>query len=256
MLLVCIPAGEFTMGSPEHEKGREPNEGPLHRVRITKPFYMGVYEVTRGQFGRFVQEAGHQTDGERSGSGWNQKDGTWESRAGVHWRNPLFEQDDEHPVVCVSWRDAKAFCEWLSKKGARTFRLPTEAEWEYVARTGGADAWCFGGTAAGTEGRANLAGPGDVYPYTAPVGRFAPDSWGIHDLIGNVWEWCEDWHAADYYENSPADDPRGPAQGHLRVIRGAAWIHPPGVPRVGVRGRFAPGLASNQIGFRLVCELP
>ncbi|MBM4051085.1 MAG: hypothetical protein FJ279_38800, partial [Planctomycetes bacterium] len=92
MLLVYIPAGEFTMGSPEHEKGREPNEGPLHRVRITKPFYMGVYEVTRGQFVRFVQETGHQTDGERSGSGWNQKGATWESRAGVHWRNPLFEQ--------------------------------------------------------------------------------------------------------------------------------------------------------------------
>ena len=144
MKLGLIPAGTFTMGSPAGEAGRGSDEGPLHEVTIGKPFYMGVHEVKRGQFAAFVKDEDYRTEAEKQG--WSYADGQqWGKVAGVCWRKPGFEQNDDHPVVCVSFEGCLAvLCAWLSKKTDRKVRLPTEAEWEYACRAGGRTRFYFG----------------------------------------------------------------------------------------------------------------
>ena len=133
--MVYIPPGEFMMGSPEDEEGRYSDE-KLHRVRITRGFYMGVTEVTVGQWKRFVEETGYRTQAEREGGAWIWT-GKWEKKKGYYWDNPGFSQTDDHPVTCISWYDVQKFIEWLNKKaGKQIYRLPTEAEWEYACRAG------------------------------------------------------------------------------------------------------------------------
>src|SRR5262249_1018949 len=137
MKLILIRAGEFLMGSPDGDG--DDDEHPQHRVRITQPFYLGVHEVTRGQFRRFVDEAGYQTETAQDGKdGWGGKEEAkkFEQNRGYSWQNPGFEQTDDHPVVNVSWNDVVAFAAWLSRKEGDTYRLPTEAEWEYACRAG------------------------------------------------------------------------------------------------------------------------
>ena len=141
MKLVLIPAGEFLMGSPDGDKRAPANEKPQHSVRITRPFYLGATEVTRGQFRRFVDDTGYRTEAEQDGkgaAGWNKEANRWESNnPKFTWLNPgNFGQTDEHPVVDVSWKDAVAFADWLGRKERQTYRLPTEAEWEYACRAG------------------------------------------------------------------------------------------------------------------------
>ena len=139
MKLVLIPAGEFLMGSPDSDKDAEDDEKPQHRVRITRPFYLGAHEVTRGQFRRFVDETGYRTEAEKNdagGLGYDAQSKKLKQDRKFNWLNPGFEQTDEHPVVNVSWNDSVAFAEWLSRKEGRTYRLPTEAEWEYACRAG------------------------------------------------------------------------------------------------------------------------
>ncbi len=139
MKLVLIPAGTFLMGSPDEDKDARGDETPPHPVRITRPFYLGATEVTRGQFRRFVDDAGYQTEAEKDGKGglgWNEETKKFEQNPRYTWQNPGFEQTDEHPVVNVTWNDAVAFAQWLSRKEGKTYRLPTEAEWEYACRAG------------------------------------------------------------------------------------------------------------------------
>src|SRR5262245_15716273 len=150
MKLVLIPAGEFLMGAPasDHDAGKD--ESPQHRVRISHPYSMGVYEVTVGQFRAFVAATGHRTaaEGEES-SGFDGGTRTFQyDRRGFHWRNPGWEQTEDHPVLNVNWFDAVAFCEWLSRKEGRTYRLPTEAEWEYACRAGTGDRFVAGESGA------------------------------------------------------------------------------------------------------------
>jgi formylglycine-generating enzyme required for sulfatase activity len=189
-------------------------------------------------------------------------DGNWSQKPEFTWRSPGFEQTDDHPVVCVSAADAAAFAAWLSEKDGRAYRLPTEAEWEYACRAGAASKYHFGDDPEQLATHANVADaaakrlfPGwtalaadDGYVYTAPVGRFARNRFGLHDLHGNVWEWCSDW----FGEYPPAaTDPTGPADGAMRVIRGGSWFHTAWFARSAERSNSQPAIRSSILGFRL-----
>jgi formylglycine-generating enzyme required for sulfatase activity/serine/threonine protein kinase len=266
--LRLIPAGEFVMGSPKEEKDSYAPEKPQHRVRITKPFYLGVTEVTRGQFRLFVDETGYKTEAEKDGKGgrgWNEVTKKFEQNPRFTWLNPGFEQTDDHPVVNVSWNDAQEFIAWLSNREPKAFRLPTEAEWEYACRASTTTAYYSGddpetlatvGNVADGTAKENYPGwttitARDGYVYTAPVGRFRANAFGLYDMHGNVWEWCADWYDAEYYKRSPVDDPRGPAEASHRVIRGGCWVNVPARCRSAGRNGYQPGYRGTSLGFRL-----
>ncbi len=217
--LVTIEAGEFRMGS---NAGFYDDETPVHLVRISKDFLLGKYPVTNAQYGRFLEVAGAKV----------KKPGYWDDRR--------FNQP-EQPVVGVSWKDAQAFCKWAG------CRLPTEAEWEYACRAGTTSEYCFGddekelGEYGWFEGNSN--------GQTQPVGAKKPNTWGVYDMHGNVWEWCEDWFADGYYKKSPGIDPKGPGKGSLRVLRGGGWGGSPQGCRSAYRGRDAPSGRSSDLGF-------
>ena len=173
MKFTLIKAGDFLMGSPDTDKDAGDDEKPQHRVRITRPFYLGVHEVTRGQFRRFVDDSGYQTEAEKDGKGglgWNEAAKKLEQNPRYTWLNPGFEQTDLHPVVDVSWNDAVAFAGWLGRKEGKTYRLPTEAEWEYACRAGTTTRYFCGDD---TEA---LAGVGNVQDAT--FREKYPDFWG------------------------------------------------------------------------------
>ena len=264
MKLVLIPPGQFTMGSPESEGRRLLNE-TQHRVRITKPFYVAAAPVTKGQFARFVAGAGYKTDAENDPNGsWGYAaDGT-SSRDQINWRTPGmfgFTQPDDHPVVFVSWNDALAFCDWLSNKEGKRYRLPTEAEWEYACRAGTVAALYFGEVADG-----NLENTRGDLPYGANVrgvflkhtsmpGAYPANAWGLFDMHGNVQQWCQDWHDDGYYSTSPADDPQGPAKGTMRSVRGGSWLSQACNCRSAFRGHYSPIARYVDVGFRVVREV-
>ncbi|MBC8875908.1 MAG: formylglycine-generating enzyme family protein [Planctomycetes bacterium] len=221
MELVLIPAGQFTMGDDEGADWAK----PLHRVAITKPFYLGKHEVTQEQ---------------------------WEAVMGG---NPSHFKGPKHPVDSVSWDDCKVFVTKLNSKfpvGGVTFILPTEAQWEYACRAGAATAFSFGDDADKLEEYAWWDTPMIT---THPVGQKKPNAWGLYDMHGNVAEWCSDWWARDYYRKSPAEDPKGPATGQLRVLRGAAWdFEDSAIFRCGCRRNDPPGRRFEFIGFRVAGE--
>jgi formylglycine-generating enzyme required for sulfatase activity len=280
MALVLIPAGKFKMGSPDSDKDAFDWEKPQHDVEITQPFYLGKYGVTRGQFRQFVEaNKGYQTEAERDGEGgwgFNKETKQFEGRKPQYtWRNPGFDQTDEHPVVNVSWNDARAFCDWLSQKEGRKYRLPTEAEWEYSCRAKTTTRFYSGDDEESLRRVANIADKSlkrawdypkvqawtdwfdrvswdDDYPFTAPVGKFAQNGFGLYDMHGNVWQWCEDWYDKDYYKNSPARDPQGPDAGSFRVIRGGSFGGMPRDCRAADRSRYEPADRSYHLGFRVV----
>jgi formylglycine-generating enzyme required for sulfatase activity len=266
--LKLIPAGTFRMGSPAEDKDAEADEGPQHVVRIGA-FFLGVTEVTRGQFRRFVDETGYKTEAEKDGEGgwgWNQEKRVFEPDAIYTWLTPGFEQTDEHPVVNVSWNDAVAFCEWLSRVEGQTYRLPTEAEWEYACRArtetkyfSGSDPESLAtvGNIADATGRTKYPdwpgaiGARDGFVYTAPAGQFRPNAFGLYDMHGNVWEWCRDGYDPEYYERSPEEDPSGSSQAVERVIRGGCWDDDPRECRSASRSRDAPNSRNDLLGFRV-----
>ena len=274
MKLVLIPAGKFQMGSkfsaPETAKryGGETdyyeNEHPRHKATVTKPFYMGVYEVTRGQFEGFVSATSYKTEAEKEGRAYARDGKSWDAANGTSWRQPGFEQTDSHPVVCVSWNDAGGFCRWLVGK---TVRLPTEAEWEYACRAGTMTAYQWGddpddgkGWCNGTDQAFKAKSPGwpvfnwsDGYVYTSPVGSFKANAFGLYDMHGNVWEWSQDWYGP--YANANVRDPQGPASGKFRVLRGGSWCLNPAGCRSASRFRSASGNRYSRGGFRVVVLL-
>jgi len=277
---VLIPPGEFTMGTTaeqgaavrKYDSGYKEEwlkwEQPARRVRLTEPWQLEKHLVTVDDFGRFVKATGYQTEAERSGKGsrvWNGKEWVWDSQA--NWRNPGFEQQGNHPVVCVSHNDGMRYIEWLNREDTGyQYRLPTEAEWEYSAR-GGTETWHFGGDdpeglvrianvadksyAARYPGWKHVAGD-DGFVYTSPVGRFAPNALGLHDMLGNALQWCGDWWDEKYYATGPGVDPQGPAKGVYRVFRGASWFVSPSGARCANRGGDAPGGRVSDLGLRLL----
>ena len=265
MKFVRIEPGEFLMGSPAGEEGRGPYEGAdetQHRVRISKPFMMGAHEVTRGQFGAFVDASGHQTEAEKNGwaIAWN--GAKLDHMKGASWRKHWFEQDDNHPVVCVGWNDVQAFAQWLAKKEGKAYRLPTEAQWEYACRAGTNTPFHTGPTIS-TE-QANYDGnytygqgrKGVYREKTTSVGSFPANPWGLFDMHGNVWEWCNDWYGQ--YPTGEVTDPAGverPQKDSWRVLRGGSWRSPPRHCRAACRSRNSPVIRLlNCLGFRLALD--
>ncbi len=259
--MVVVPAGSFMMGSPSSEKGRYDFEGPVHSVTIAEPFAVGVYEVTRGEFARFVSATGH----DPVSSCWTWESGEWESRSGRNWRSPGFSQTDRDPVVCVSWDDARAYVAWLSEKTGEEYRLLSEAEWEYAARAGTTTRYSWGESASGqcryadgpdgSTGFHWAAGCDDGYARTAPVGSFKANGWGLHDVHGNVWEWVEDcWNGS--YAGAPSDGRAwGSGDCGRRVLRGGSWGDDPRYLRSANRGRYDTGARTDNYGFRVARTL-
>ncbi len=269
MKLVMIPAGEFLMGSPPSEELRMEDERQ-HRVRITRPFYLSVHEVTVGQFRQFVEETGYRTDAERDeGRHFALDTSRWKPDPGApySWRNPGFSQGDDHPVVAVSWNDAAEFCQWLSRKEAAPYRLPTEAEWEYACRAGTTTCFFSGDCKDSLEGVANIRDgslyPGlgfvswsDGYRFTSPVGCFQSNPFGLYDMHGNVWEWCLDWYDPTYDSRLPAKDPKGSYSGGRRVARGGSFCQLVWMARCANRAAYPPDFDQPTLGFRVARTCP
>jgi formylglycine-generating enzyme len=234
MKLKEIPTGTFLMGSPATDKGRQDDEHQ-HEVTITKSFYMQTTEVTQEQ---------------------------WKSVMGIApWKGEDYvKEGDNYPAVYVSWNDAVAFCKRLSKQEGKTYRLPTEAEWEYACRAGTETAWSFGndenklGDYAWYDGNADDIGE----EYAHQVGLKKPNAWGLRDMHGNLPEWCHDYYGKDYYQQSPEQDPQGPASRSFRVFRGGAWNYGPRNARSALRNRFVADYRNYEpifTSFRVVREL-
>jgi len=261
--MVFIPAGAYVMGSPETEVGRNADEGPQHKVKITKPFYLGKYEVTVGEFTKFTDAAIYRTEAECGTETYVWTGKEWATRSGVYWSAPGFPQTDRHPVVCVSWNDAMEFCRWGG------LALPTEAQWEYACRAGTTTAYQWGDNADGGDGWGNMpdesakrqwpdmkaASWNDGYATTAPVGSFRPDAWGLYDMHGNVYEWCSDWYDKAYYQASPSENPAGPVYGKSRSLHGGSWFHSAERCRSATRFNSEASLSSTARGFRAMLAL-
>ena len=253
--LVVLRAGRFQMGSPEHERkiamaaGAQKNwlarETPQHWVGIARPFALGRYPVTVGEWRAFVQATGWQPDGD------------------VNWAAPGFPQSDMHPVVGVTWLDAQRYLAWLSENTGQRYRLPSEAEWEYAFRAGTRTAFSFGDSIstelANYDGNFTYNGGvrGDYRRGTTPVNQFAPNPWGLHDMHGNVWEWVQDvMH--DSYEGAPLDGSAWEEGGDRarRILRGGSWLYNPRYLRSALRNGFSAVLSNDIVGFRVLRELP
>lgn len=273
LVMIYIPAGKFIMGS----QVGQPDERPVHEIHLDG-YWLGKHLITVGQFRQFVEDTGYWTDAEKGNGSWQHFDGDWRLRYDGSWKNPYFEQGDTHPVVSVSWNDANAYCAWLSRKTGLRFKLPTEAQWEKGARGTDARRFPWGNTLP--DGRkANLADlhfwkkyrharPAhrdidDGYTETSPVGTYPAGAspYGLLDMAGNVWEWCYDRYAKDYYTRSPAINPSGPSAGSERVNRGGSWTDRDG--RIAGRGhnlRAAertgddPASSDDHMGFRLCLD--
>ena len=288
MKLRLIPPGEYRRGSTPADidavvsldatfkKEHGDDEQPQHTVRLTKPFRLGTTEVTRGQFRRFVNATGYVTEAEKDdgGWGWNEKDGKFEGRKKEYnWKNTGFIQSDDHPVVNVTWNDAKAFIEWLSREEKIEYRLPTEAEWEYACRAGTTTLYQSGNTFAGLEEISNVAdaaakakwtnysnfnylAASDGHVFAAPAGRYKANGFGLSDMHGNVWEWCGDGYDAKEYAKHAGgiiEDPKGPsAEASDRVMRGGGWSGTPGFCRSAYRYWNTPVNRNLYLGFRVL----
>ena len=255
--LVVVPPGSFMMGSPASEAERDGDEDPVHRVTLDLPLAVGVYEVTRGEYGRFVSATGHDSgDSCRIYEG-----GEWKKRSGRHWKRPGFSQGRRHPVVCVNWNDAQAYVRWLSGETGEEYRLLSESEWEYVARAGTTGPFHTGGTISTRQ--ANYDGnhtygsgrKGRYRKKTTPVGKFPANAFGLHDVHGNVWEWVEDCRN-DSYAGAPEDGSAWESGDcSRRVLRGGSWSYVPGNLRSADRNWYTSGDRGNIIGFRVARTL-
>jgi len=238
--VVRIAGGSFMMGSDDYD-----NEKPVHEVRLND-FYIGNYEVTVAQYRQFLE----------ANSAY-QKPANWDEQ--LQYRN--------RPVVYVSWNDATSYCDWLSRRTGKPYRLPTEAEWEYAARGGNTGVngkpryeYPWGNEIDTTK--ANYYADGNrIYEwenakrYLKNVDSYSPNGYGLYNMAGNVWEWCADWYNENYYHNSPNRNPEGPSNGTLRVLRGGAWYSNRSNVRCADRNRIAPTGRSNNVGFRCVQDV-
>jgi formylglycine-generating enzyme required for sulfatase activity len=232
-------------------------ERPAHRVEISHPFYLSKYETTLGQFKTFVAETGYKTDAEKDwkgGQGVSEK-GELTRNVKFNWRDWGTVQTDNTPAVNVSDADAIEFCKWLSGKEGKTYRLPTEAEWEYTCRAGTITQFYNGDDPKQLQKIANFGDfPKNNRMYTLPVGRLAPNNFGLYDMSGNVEEWCADLAAPDnYYDRSPEIDPEGPEHGMYRIARGGDWGSGALWCRSALRRHHDQRRGAAFIGFRVAC---
>ncbi|MBF0310432.1 MAG: SUMF1/EgtB/PvdO family nonheme iron enzyme [Magnetococcales bacterium] len=272
MEFVFVPGGSFEMGQSEEEArllkeqfGEEKyqrffaRELPRHKVSLDG-YWIGRYPVTRGQFRCFTEETLHETDAEQEGFGFSLNDEGWGERRGVSWKEPGFPQEDDHPVVCLTWFDAGRYAAWMARRTGLPVALPSEAQWEYACRGGKGGAFSCGETIstdqANYDGR-SVYGSGVVGAFrrgTTPVGQFAPNPFGLHDMHGNVWEWCADRYVEDFYGQKEASrrNPLCVGEPDYRVRRGGSWSFDPAYLRCSYRGRNRTDSLYSDIGFRLV----
>jgi formylglycine-generating enzyme required for sulfatase activity len=216
--MVQIPSGSFEMGSEDGEA----DEMPVHKVNVNT-FELGRFEVTNAQWKAYCDATGK----------------SYPPNPGLG--TDYFLQKLNHPVINVSWMEAQDYCVWLSNLTGRHYRLPTEAEWEYAAQ--GSQTGCFSGNQP------------KVNPSTAMVGSFTPNRFGLYDMLGNAWEWCQDWYDPNYFKLKLADNPAGPKEGRNRVLRGGSWGDPLILCRVSNRIRFAPQLQYKFYGLRVAASI-
>ncbi|MFP5287738.1 MAG: formylglycine-generating enzyme family protein [Thermoanaerobaculia bacterium] len=274
MKMVWLSGGSFTMGARKNEPA-QPDE-IQHKVTLNRGFYLAAHEVTVDQYRKFTEETGWTTDGERGGQEFEQgrpggfmiaEDGFSRFVAGVTWKAVPWPQDGTHPAVFLSWNDAQAFVEWLSKKEGRRYRLPTEAEWEYACRAGAGTAYWWGhepdttGLVANVGDYSfrkhfptlmNMMEMDDRATFTAPVGSYRPNAFGLYDMIGNAWEWVDDHYVP--FTRDPAVNPKGTREGADRVARGGGYATT--LDRARCAARFHD-LAENRFsgtGFRVALD--
>lgn len=259
--MVVVPEGKFSMGSPASEtemRALKNNESPQIDITIAKQFAVGRFAVTRGEFATFIEETGHTTYGGCFTSAASEV----KQQADKSWRSTGFAQDDRHPVVCVNWDDAQAYARWLSDKTGKQYRLPSEAEREYVTRAGTSTPFWWG--AQISTAQANYDGSktydggsnGEYRKATVTVDSFAANTWGLYNVHGNVWEWTEDcW--SDSHAGNPGDgSARTAGDCYRRAARGGSWSFDPWFLRAGHRSRGEVGMRSHNLGFRVARSLP
>jgi formylglycine-generating enzyme required for sulfatase activity len=278
MRLVLIPSGVFVMGTSPSELRRIQNdwnveealiqpESPAHKVTISRPFLMGKYAVTVGQFKKFVTETGYRTVAEKQGWGWVYDDAKkhWVKKPGASWKNADAKVADDYPVTMVCHLDAEAFCEWLSHRDGRQYFLPTEAQWEYAARGGKQGERFPWGNEYPDGKKLNMADRRASVPWAdrtvddghggvAPVGTYEPNGFWLYDMAGNVWQPCSDHFDPKAYESMASQtvaDPTGPATGKTKVIRGGNWAFDAGIARTAFRFGVYPNLCTDMSGIRV-----
>ncbi len=253
--MVAIPAGRFVMGAAPGEEEREGlfedfrrRSEPQHAVSV-RPYWMAKHEVTRGQYRAFVEATGRASGGCFM---WTGDD--FRMDAAKDWRNPGYPQHDDHPVACVSWEDATAYAAWLARKTGKKYRLPSEAEWEYAARAGTTTTRFWGDDANAACAYANgadlatlshvprapewtYARCNDGHAYTAPVGSYRPNGFGLHDMLGNVWEWTQDCWNVNYIAAPVDGSAWATGDCFLRTVRGGSWDDQP----LGLRAAYRVG---------------
>ena len=270
--MVVVPAGAFTMGSPESEKDRDKEESPQHEVTFARQFAVGRVHVTVDQFAAFISETGYNTGSKCQ----TFEGGTLQHRRGRSWRAPGFTQDGSHPVVCLNWNDAKAYADWLARKTGKAYHPVTEAEWEYATRArtqpGTYPRYWFGNeetdlcryaNVADQTAKSILAGTkawtvapcSDGYAHTAPVGSFAANGFGLHDMLGNALQWTGDC-SHDDYKGAPSDGSAWTSGDcRIRPTRGGSWYNFPKNLRAAARIWANANYRLNYVGFRLARTL-
>ena len=259
--MLNMVAGHFLMGSDQAE-----NETPAHKVEISG-FAIGKFPVTRGEFALFAKDSGYDT----GKTCFTFEDGKWQKRNPRNWRAPGFPQTDEHPAVCINWNDAQAYTAWLSNKTGKTYRLLTEAEWEYAARAGTTAQHYWGDSADQACEYANVADLtaklftegiswethqcSDGSIYTSPVGKFQPNAFGLYDMLGNAWQWTADCYDENYQQATKDGTVRTTNACIRRTMRGGAWSGSPAVVRSAKRNQYNPEGRFNFIGFRIARDL-
>lgn len=253
--MIWIPEGSFLMGNNGNEKYRFADELPQHDVTLSG-YFIGKYEVTRGEYRKFIEAGGYSNPAYWSQEGWKWKRNRTQPQywdAVQSFGTGSFTQTDSHPVTGISYYEAEAFCNWAGG------HLPTEAQWEKAARWTGSrsNVYPWGDTwdaqNCNNIDDDNPAGGGDAKNQTAPVGSYTNGAspFGCHDMAGNVWEWCKDWYSSKYYSQSPASDPQGPEIGSLRVLRGGGWGEGGYGMRSAYRRSEAPSNGWFDLGFRV-----
>ena len=275
--MVVLPTGTFWMGSQATESGRFIDEEPWHLVTISQRIAMGRYEVTVAEFRRFVTASGYRTEAERNTDGkqgcWTLETmtrNTWDSTPGRYWNNLEYTVEEDQPVTCVSWNDAQRYIKWLNKQTGGRYRLPSEAEWEYAVRAGSVSRYHFGddeseicryGNVADTTRAPNGSGwnilhcsDGAFYPTT--VGSYRPNTFGLYDMHGNVWEWVEDCYHGRY-EGAPTDGSAWTSDctSTLSVVRGGSWFSGLRYLRAAYRNARTRSYGVVNFGFRIVQDL-
>ena len=220
-----VKGGCFQMGDTFEDGDKI--QKPVHEVCVSD-FRMGKHDVTVGDFRKFMTDSDYRTEAERGDGCYGWTDRGWEKNTEYSWKSPGYPQTDQDPAVCVSWNDAAQYIRWKSGKEGKAYRLPTEAEWEYAAKSGGK-----------TEGPPH------------PIGQKQPDVFGLYDMRGTMGQWIQDWYGENYYAESPRNNPSGPSGGEYRVIRGSFLILNASAARASHRDGLTPSGRHNHLGFRL-----